>query len=525
MSLFVVLAACGAGSGGACPECAPPTDGVAPPDDEPVRTAVVTGPCATEPGLAVAGALAIPGPNTNDAQISLHLTEEAAVAVLCTSDEDPADQHLVESGVASRTHSLRVQGLRPEEPYTCRAAPTCPVMGDYPIELSFTTGAPPSLPRLEVTVDPALGMTGYWTLLPYEGGGGCGGTSHLAIYDADGVPRWWYRLPQGAFVDVEALWHPEDRTIVWGGGWLREGAARVVDLWEGDTYVTPSWPRSVYHHDAKRLPDGRILTLEEADDRWGPYYEWTGFAIRAHDPATGTLSLDVHSQRYVDEGWLRFAGGAWWDTDPYHANWMDLYEDPVEGDVLYVSLCNDRSILALDAATGDVRWKLDAFGGWTALDPTGAPAPERFALPQCAHGLEVLGRDVLLVYDNGADRSFSQVTELHVDAAAREVRVGWQWWEPGWHEGSLGDVDDLGNGRVLVTMGHPECWSESPGDRSAVVEVDRATGRVASRLELPDPDGVLYRAERYDGCALFSSVEACPALGDRARELGAWVGW
>jgi hypothetical protein len=137
----------------------------------------------------------------------------------------------------------------------------------------------------------------------------------------------------------------------------------------------------------------------------------------------------------------------------------------------------------------------------------------------------VLGRDVLLVYDNGADRAFSQVTELAIDAAARTVSVGWQWWEPGWHEGTLGDVDDLGNGRVLVTQAHPECWSPGGSERSAIVEVDRASGLVASRLAFPDPDDVTYRAERYDGCALFGSVAACPPLGDRVRELGALVGW
>jgi hypothetical protein len=367
-------------------------------------------------------------------------------------------------------------------------------------------------------------MTGYWTLLPYEDGGGCGGISYLLLYDGDGVPRWWYRMPAGLFVDVEALYHPEDGAIVWGGGGDRDGAARIVDLWEGDRYVSPSWPRSLYHHDAKRLRDGRLLTLEATTDASGSAV-WSGFAIRAHDPTSGVVSLELASQRYVDEGWLR-RGGTWWgDFDPYHANWIEHLDDPVGGDVVYVSLCNDRSIMSLDAATGDVRWKLEDGAGWTMLDPTGAPAPAWFAAPQCQHGLEVLERDLFLVYDNGQDRAFSQVTQLRVDAEAKTATVEWQWTEPGWKESTLGDVDDLGNGRVLVTQAHPECWSDSPGDRSAIVEVDRATGLVASRLEFPDPGHVTYRAERYDGCALFGNLTACPELLPRANELGEIVGW
>jgi hypothetical protein len=98
--------------------------------------------------------------------------------------------------------------------------------------------------------------------------------------------------------------------------------------------------------------------------------------------------------------------------------------------------------------------------------------------------------------------------------------VNWQWTEPNWWEGTLGDVDDLGNGRILVTEAHPECWSESPGDRSAIVEVERATGAVASRIELPGPEHAIYRSQRIEGCDVLARVAACPELADRVAELG-----
>jgi hypothetical protein len=88
----------------------------------------------------------------------------------------------------------------------------------------------------------------------------------------------------------------------------------------------------------------------------------------------------------------------------------------------------------------------------------------------------------------------------------------WSWTEPGWSQWFLGDIDDLGNDRVLIT--------QAPG---AIVEVDRITGGVASRMELR-VDGDTYRAERYDGCAFFTSVKDCADLAVRYEEVRTLLG-
>ena len=106
-----------------------------------------------------------------------------------------------------------------------------------------------------------------------------------------------------------------------------------------------------------------------------------------------------------------------------------------------------------------------------------------------------------------------------VDADAKVVTVDWMWSEPGWQEDTLGDIDDLGNGRVLITEAHPDCWSPQNGLNSNIVEVDQATGEVASRLTFPNADHTTYRAERYDGCTLFASTTHCPDLAARAAAL------
>lgn len=474
--------------------------------------------CAESPTITVDVAV-VTGTRSNDRQLDVTLSEAATVAALCTADGDPTQQHLVESTTVGTTHSLRFQGLLTDTAYTCKVGPTCPTMAGDAVEIAVTTGGTPPFPRVNVDIDPVLGMTGYYTLVGWmDNSCAQGEDTWILIYDADGVVRWWYSVPQGLRLSFESLYHSEDNSIVWGGGEAPDGRAHVTELWDGDTYLAalPDWQDTTFHHDAKRLDDGRILTLEWRDNQAGND-QWTGWGARLHDPVQGTVDFEFDSQRYVDEGWLRNAGG-FFDEDPYHANWVGWYDDGL-AERLYLSMCDDWSIMSFDAATGDARWKLAADLGWTVLDAAGNELGDR-ALPQCQHGVEILGDDLLLVYDNGQGRGYSQISELQIDAATQTVTINWQWTEPDWWEGTLGDVDDLGNGRILVTEAHPECWSETRGDRSAIVEVERASGAVASRLEFPGSEHAVYRSERYDGCAFLSRAQACPALADRVAELG-----
>jgi len=326
-------------------------------------------------------------------------------------------------------------------------------------------------------------------------------STHVVVWDDLGRVRWWYLTPGGVGLDIEALLTPQG-TVVWGGGFTSEGRVREVDLWGDELYAfaPAGWQQTLFHHDAKQLVDGRLLTLEIRDNQRGND-TWEGFGIRAHDPATGLVSIDIDSQRYVDEGRLEVPPG--WDDDPYHANWVDLSPD---GSKVYVSLCFAQQILALDAVTGDLLWQAGPGLGWSTVDTAGAPVPEG-ALPQCQHGLEVLGDDHFLVYDNGQNRNESAASEWIFDAVSRTAELQWAWTEPGWSEPFLGDIDDLGNDRVLIT----QATFFGP---SQVIEVDRASGQIASRLSF-DNGGLTYRAERYDACELFSDATACGELGAR----------
>ena len=521
--LIAALVGCTSAGTGHVPMDTPPPDTVDPPPDPTdsatdtgtdtatdtvTDTGGSTGPCAPDGAMSILDAAVEAGPRSNQFEIAVELSLPGSVAVVCTADADPDEQHLVEGRDQVAVHSLRFEGLRPFTAYTCEVAPTCPTMLDPVASLPLQSGpAPANIPLARVDVNPALGMTGAWTVMNKPIGGD---NFQVVIYDDAGIPRWWYELPSDLW-DVEALYHPEDHSVVWGGGDSPEGRARVVHLWDGETYSSDlaNWQGRFFHHDAKRIADGRMLTLETEENTAGND-TWEGFRVVLHDPATGAVDFEAGSQRYVDEGLLRTAGG-FFDQDPYHANWMD-WRETARGPELYISLCFDHQLIAIDGTNGDMLWQFGEGQGWTLTDEAGAPLGED-ALPNCQHGVEVDG-DNFLFYDNGQDRGSSQGIEWHIDGVAKTAQRLWSWTEPGWNEDFLGDIDYLDGDRVLITEARFGTWFGN----TEIVEVDRATGQVASRMTF-DSDGGGYRAERYDGCEIFNSVAHCPDLADRWLEL------
>jgi hypothetical protein len=306
-------------------------------------------------------------------------------------------------------------------------------------------------------------------------------------------------------MDVEVQ-HIGDGVLLYGGH--TEGPGPVAfDVWDGTVWAADLPGDAYFHHDAKLIDDGRVLTLEEREVSDGGQ-AWTGFAIRGFDPATlvdgvPEVSFDWDSQVGVDQGALSPGWG-----DAWHANWFQ-WIDHGAGPVLYVSLCNTAEVVKIDVTSGEVEWVFGE-GGDFELD-----GGSRYT--QCQHGLDVSADGTrMLAYDNGRDRGESRVVEYELDQTSLTASEVWSWTD-GWYESLVGDVDWLADGTVLVTQAHSECYGES--DRSEVVQVDPATGDERWRLAFVDPLIALYRSELVDGCELFANVGQCPALEARWAEL------
>ena len=468
-------------------------------------------PCAESELVSVESLISAPGRMVNQLELTATTSVSVAVAAKCVSTSDTTEAHLLED-LGGTDHVFQFSGLLPNTDYTCTVAPICPRSADALPSVSASIGASPqALAPVTVWIDPVLGMTGDYTLFNTKPGGACSGQGGFAqLVDPDGKPRFWNAMPQIG-IDVEVRYQGDD-TFVFGGGYSNEGRPRIVELWEGETYASDLLPdelSTTFHHDGKMLDDGRIVTLETQETYNGPSV-FEGFAVRAHDPVTGTLSWEYVAQTGVDAGELPIYNGDW---DEWHANWVDVkVENGI--DFVYVSLCFYGWVLKIDPVAGHIEWILGDGGDFSLVDAGGAPL-DPFEFSQCQHGLEVEG-DHVLFYDNGWDRGFSRASEYELDTATMTARLLWTW-EDGWWETTLGDADYLDNGRILVDKAHPDCWSW--GSPSEIVEFDPLSGLAASRVTFLDITDATYRAERLDGCELFANAKYCEALATRIDEL------
>lgn len=473
-------------------------------------TPTVTTPEPSEPPPTVRSVDVTPHTLENARQVDVSLSAPSAAALLCVDRADPDERVLLESPSATE-HAFRLQGLRFGATYDCAAAPVPSVRSVWPFEVAV--GAPPVwTPPITVVSAPSRPLPDGWVLTAVQGLGGCGAVLHLAIFDSAGGLRWHFPVV-GSQVGVEVL-HVGGGVLVYGGTTNQPGPV-AVDLWSGVSWASDLPENRYLHHDAKQLIDGRVLTLEQRPNTLGED-SWNGFGVRTFDPQTGLVDFEYDSQQAVDAGALPVGVG-----DAWHANWVDLL-DAGDGPILYVSLCFTSQILAIDATTQTVRWIFGAGGDFRLVDPAGAPLDDG-EFTQCQHGLEVSADGTgILAYDNGRERDESRVVAYTLDAAAGVATRDWTWTDS-WHEGTLGDVDWLPNGNVLVTEGHGDCWSN--GDRSEIVEFDPATGETGWRLSFDDPADAIYRAQRLDGCEVFANVGRCVALEPRWAELAPSLGF
>lgn len=475
--------------------------------------AAVEPPCTSPGAPSVLDAEASQPWHANELRIDVSTSAPATIAAICALDGDPEERHLARSSAADTHTALRLAGLLADSDYTCVLFPVCPPSPDPPLSLSVHTGPPPDeLPPVEVDL-PEPGATAYiltnWIdATDYS-------TGLLLVYDAEGRVRWWYRTPDDVGPSLEFAHVGGDR-MAWGGGWppVPAGRPRLVDLFDGEVWDSGALMADAeiarFHHDGKRLADGRWATLEQLKVT-GEDGEFYGFQVRILNPETGATDLSYSAQRALDEGHL--AGGS---GDAWHTNWIDTvdYADRRE---LYISLRNLSQIIAVDADTGAWRWTFGAGGDFTLVDATGAPLGDD-QYPSWLHGPQFDGR-TLLLYDNGREPEQSRVVAYDLDVDAMIATLLWSWTEEDWYEAYLGSVRWMPDGDVLVCEGHGEPYSPSPGDHSTFVRFDPDTGEKVWQMRWTDEGDQAYRAGWADACDLFANARYCGALDAQLSAL------
>ncbi len=441
----------------------------------------------------------------HQADLSIELDDPSPVAVTCVAEDDDDEVHGVQ-GAVSASHELALQGLLADTTYLCELE-----AGTAALSFEHTSGAlSPETPDWTVTGDPEA-SDGAWTLFNHGENGHHADREQLVVVDAQGRARWSYPLPPGSAADIDAT--VVDGRVLYGGSGYGGRPTEVALNWERSWLAPGELDEEHYHHHVQDVPGLGVLTLVKTEDEVaGVTFE--GFAVEVLDRETNDLAWRWSSQEAIDAGEL--PGGRDID-DPFHANQAEWIEDD-QGTALLLSLRTINRVLRVDVETGEVIWTLGPNGDITLVDEEGlALGNEDWFYSQ--HAPELAGNR-LLVYDNGIGRpgeDRSQVVEFGLDVEGGTLTKLWAWEEPDFLESIWGDADRTPGGEhVLIARGHCfNCPDAIAGTHSALVEVDTATGEEVWRLQFEQEEDALYRAERLEGCALFTQVTACEQQGTR----------
>lgn len=461
-------------------------------------------------------------------RIEIRQTRPQAGWLECTEVGNPREKHLQEVPAAD-TQSLQFRGLKAQTPYRCLLQDAQQRHTLAPA-LEFRTAALPSdirAPRISVP-STNLPSTGY-TLYNYGYIKSLGkitwpSANYLVIVDAEGVIRWYYKGPGAG--DVDASYIGNDQ-ILFGGRSGRTYAPTITTLDKEVLFVATTQPGSPtevsgeYLHDAGLSVDGEsVFTFAQTLNDGG----WRGFVIKEIDLFTNQVEWAWDS--YLDgvlPGVLDLHDAGTGD-DPFHPN---AVFDTVENghQYLYMSFWKTSQIFKIDYLTHDIVWTLGIDEDFTLLEKNGTPAADSrwfFNL----HDVKRYG-NLIYVHDNGNDRTLygglanSRALVLELDESKKTARIVSEYSEPDWAEPVWGGHDRLPNGNGLIAMGH--CYEEDEDyyslcsglqtnlHPSALVEYN-SSGKVVWRADFTTLNEAIYRAERIDGCAIFSNPTYCPAL-------------
>lgn len=457
----------------------------------------------------------------------------------------------VKTPVPGTHHEIAVLGLRPATDYVLELRASA--AGETAVDRTVTFTTPPlpeDYPHFDVTVRDGRRMQPGVTFMrvsastfdPVLGG------LYVAL-EADGTPVWVHRgyylgipedaemLPNGDHLLVYFGLVPEDPGRVLGGSIHRidrEGR-RLETLFSSDVDVR------IFHHEVEPTPWGTLLTLGQRLRLIPGYPESAGcdFGIC---PVVGDTIVELAPDGSVVREWSLFDvldphrigegfDDNFWDgvyfligtRDWTHAN--AIVYDPRD-DTFVVSCRHQDLVFKMRRDDGSLVWAIgeehpETTGddAWPYLTLVGEGS-----LPSHQHAPVLVGDDRILIYDNGNAVGVTRAVEYRIDTDAMTLEQTWEWIDPDYspplYAPSVGDVDALPNGNVLVTDGNVVASQRF----ARIAEVDRATDEkvwevLIRRTDLEEGFFTSYRAERVP--SLYGAeIALCAGVPRSTRTLG-----
>ena len=366
-------------------------------------------------------------------------------------------------------HEVIVFGMVQGSTYYLRAVSETKEGRIESVPYKFETGSFPLDIQVILTAhNPELHQKGL--VLASLATGGKDSISMAVIFNENGEIIWWFDpYNDGPYENIPAdeiaIGHMSfevshmDGKILFGGS-IPEGTRPVaVDLagrkvWEGVFGQVNALMPGALHHTMYWTDEGMIVGLALHDsDEYG--YSDVLFEV---DPATTNLLEDSREDVVVQD-----VASFLLNMGPYVTNSLGFFNNAISFDketgTWYYNNHQDDSASKINA-NGNLDW----IAGGPTSDFTLNNEEEEF--PKKSHGLEYIGNDTLLYFDNaGPDMEGdfnTRVVKIQYDENDMTAEIVWQYPEPSTAAEKSdmetpcgGDADQLEDGNVLVATGIP----------------------------------------------------------------------
>lgn len=303
-------------------------------------------------------------------------------------------------------------------------------------EITFTTGPLPyNWMAGEMDVNDESQTQNGWTLTNLASGSMATNLT-MAMYDMSGEIVWYYHDDQFGRID-NVISLTNDNHILAGPGLSNGEKVFAMNLkgevvWEGleqSGYNSDS----DLHHVFYQAADGNyVITRNMTDDEV--------LIFNSNLETVWSWKLWDHMEPVTQD-----PGQKW-----THVNSVSL--DPVNNNVFILSYTL-RLIFKIDMETNEIVWTLGLDGDFAADPNADHPWFE------AAHGMDYLGDNQYLLYDNGdVGRDFSRAIIYELDESKMESAIVWEYAGEDdmdhWFNITVGDADKLENGNILITAGN-----------------------------------------------------------------------
>lgn len=317
--------------------------------------------------------------------------------------------------VAAANHRTLMLGMKPASEYHARVVVDPDGAACASADFTLSTGPrPTNLPEIEIsTEDESALFGGYLINGTYQ-------TGPAYILDKDGDFVWWW--DEGEVTRARMSY---DGKYMWiAKGNVPSGQAKMVRVgMDGSDRQDLSGPFEGLNHDFTVFEDGSVVFIAYGNNGCDDIKEWA---------ADGSVRTIANTGDILGGGMC-------------HCNAIQASR---EDDAIIVSELDANAYIKI-GRDGTVHWVL---GGGQANDFTGDGATW-----SRQHGLDVLGLDHLLIFNNGdmGGGGQSLAIEIQLDLDGMTATRTWEYAaNPSISNPIMGDVQRLPNGNTLVTYSY-----------------------------------------------------------------------